>query len=341
MTKGTKIVLIIAATCIVLSVLLFSAAAFLGSGDLKNGVETEIFGFSVHMGKDGIYAGNQGSTVSVSVENCAEITEKIDAIEINWISGSVNFEFGGENITVSESSEKEIAANDCMICTVENGILRVKYREDRVDIMDMGAAQVKNLTVTIPEKLVPEIKNIRVSVTSADMTLCGFDVDNLKIYSTSGYSFVSDVTAGTFIFESTSGDLTLENGSFGIFSADTTSGSVMLKETTSDRAGFDVISGNVTAENCSFGKVEAESTSGCFYMSLNEVPAEFDADTTSGDVEIYLPENAEFNLEFEPTSGDLMLDFAAVMRGDEYIVGSGRNEISIETTSGDAYIKVK
>ena len=341
MTKVTKIVLIIAAVCIVLSVLLFSAAVFLGGGDLKNGIETEVFGVNVHMGTDGIYTGNYGNAVTVNSESVAEIREEIDAIEINWTSGSVNFEFGGENITVCESSTDEIDPKDCMICTVENGTLRVRYREDRVEIMDIGAMQAKNLTVTIPENLVPDIKNIRVSTTSADVTLGGFKPDSLKIYSTSGCSFVTDITAGTFIFESTSGDLTLENGSFGNLSAATTSGCVMLKETTSDRAGFDVISGDVTAENCTFGKVEAESTSGSFYMSLNSVPTEFDADTTSGDVEIYLPENAEFNLEFDPTSGDLELEFAAVMRGDEYIVGSGRNEISIETTSGDAYIKVK
>ena len=253
----------------------------------------------------------------------------------------MNFEFGGENITVRESSNVIIDDEDAMVCAVENGTLKIGYHAPRVNFISLGEAVAKTLTVTIPQNLVSGIENIRVDVTSADVTLGDIELKNLYIDSTSGNASVSNVTADSFAFGSTSGDLTAENCSLGRANIHTTSGCAYLTDIKASYAGFDVISGDVTAKNCEFGKVEAESTSGSFSMSLNNVPTEFDADSTSGNVELFLPENAEFELEFDPTSGELELDFPSVKRGDEYIVGSGRNEISIETTSGDAYIRIK
>lgn len=340
MTKGIKTILIIAAVCIVLSVLIFTAAVFMGGGDLKNGIETEVFGVDIHMGADGIYAGYSVNMESTGVETKAEFTEKIDAFDINWTAGNVNFEFGGENITVVESASGEIDDNAVMFCTVENGTLKIHYREPKVNFVSLGEP-TKNLTVTIPEKLASEIRDIKVDVTSADVTLGNFELKNLRIASTSGNVYMSNVSADSFVFDATSGDLTADNCSLVRFGVHTTSGCVMLNDVKADYVGFDMISGDVNAKNCTFGKVEAESTSGCFSMDLTAVPKEFDADTTSGSVELILPEDSEFELEFDPISGDLTLDFAAIMRGDEYIVGSGKNEISIETTSGDAFIKMK
>lgn len=341
MAKGTKIVLIIAAVCIALSVILFGAGAIIGGIRFSDDIETEIFGVNVHMGKDGIFAGPAAEIEGTGYENTAEFTENIDAIEVYWVSDFVNFEFGGENITVRESSNAIIDDEDAMMCTVENGTLKIHYYAPRVNIISLGDIDSKNLTVTIPQNLVPEIKNIELDVTSADMTLGGFDLKNLKISSTSGNATVSDIKAENLIFDATSGDFAAENCELSRFSVQTTSGSAYLTDIAADHAGFDVISGDVTAENCAFGKVEAESTSGSFSMSLNAVPTEFDAETTSGNVELFIPEDSEFTLEFDPTSGVLELDFAAVMRDDKYIVGSGRNEINIETTSGDAYIRIK
>jgi len=340
MTKGTKTILIIAAVCIALSVVLFGIGAMLGGTRLEEGVDTEIFGVSVHMGKDGFYAAGSADLESTGYETTAEFTENIDAIEVNWTSGDIKFEFGGENITVCESSNFIIEDENVMVCSVENGTLKIYYHAPRVNIVSFGDAN-KNLTVTIPERLAGKIKHIDIDSTSADISLSSFELDRLEISGTSGSVFVTDLSAGDFVFGATSGDLTLENCSFGFLSAQTTSGCVYVTDASAGYAGFDGTSGDVVVENCSFGKVEAESTSGNISMSLNSVPSEFDADTTSGDVKLFLPEDAEFELEFDHTSGELELDFAAIMHGDEYTVGNGRNEISIETTSGDAYIKVK
>jgi len=340
MTKGTKTVLIIAIICIALSVLLFGVGAMLGGTRLSEGVDTEIFGINVHMGKDGVYTEGTADLESTGYETTAEFTEEIDAIEVNWTSGEIKFEFGGENITVRESSDRIIDDENVMVCSIENGTLKIHYHAPRVNIVSFGGDN-KDLTVTIPESLAGNIKHIDIDSTSADITIGGFELDGLSISSTSGSAFVTELSAGDFVFGATSGDLTLENCSFGFFSAQTTSGCMYVTDVSAGYAGFDGTSGDVIAKNCSFGKAEAESTSGNISMSLNSVPSEFDADTTSGDVELFLPENAEFELEFDRTSGELELDFAAVKHGDEYTVGNGRNEINIETTSGDAYIKVK
>ncbi|MBQ8831397.1 MAG: DUF4097 family beta strand repeat protein [Oscillospiraceae bacterium] len=312
MTKGTKIVLIIAGICIALSIILLGVGAMLGGTRFADGIDTEIFGFNVHMGRDGVYAegGNDGFShfgeiESTGSETVATFDEDIRAVEINWVAGNIDFVIGGDVITVKEECFGSVDSDEMMSCRVENGTLKIGYSDERITFVGLDFSDAeKHLTVTVPEHLVSEITRISVDAVSSEINLGGFELRSLTINTVSGSSELYDITAD-------------------IFEADT-------------------VSGNVTAaENCSFGKADIDTVSGSAFLSLDTVPNEFGFDSTSGNVTLELPADAEFELEFDRTSGELELEFAAVKRGDEYIVGSGRNEFSIETTSGDAIIRIK
>ena len=321
MTKGTKVLLIIGIACIVASLIIFGIALWLGGARFEEGMDTRLFGVNIHMGKDGVYAGGAYTEEVTVGEYIAD--EKITAIDVNWISGEVDFVIGGEYITASETYSGELSENQQMACTVVNGTLKIEYNYGKTSIVNINeAVGDKVLTVTIPEHMVSDMDSISVDTTSADVTISDMSAGGIRIHTTSGDVFVTNVSAGRFTLDTTSGCAEITNVAAGAFTHKSTSG-------------------YLNAIECSFGSIECDSTSGDTYMTLNSVPSELDAETTSGEVELYLPEDAEFTLEFDHASGDLELEFASVMRGDEYVVGNGRNEISIETTSGDVFIRVK
>lgn len=68
-------------------------------------------------------------------------------------------------------------------------------------------------------------------------------------------------------------------------------------------------------------------------------------DSTSGDVTLYMPENAQFRLNAASTSGNVNCDFLITLAtgASEHniagAVGSGRNLIAVRTISGDINIR--
>ena len=321
MTKGTKVILIIGLACIVASLVIFGFALWLGGASFEEGMDTEIFGVDVYVGKDGIYTGGAYTEEVTVGEYIAD--ETITALDVNWTSGDVYFVVGGDVLTATETYSGELSENQQMVCSVSNGTLKIEYNYGKNAIVSINeTVGGKVLTVTIPEHVISDLESILVSTTSAEVTISDMSAGAININTTSGDVFVTNISAGMFAIDTNSGCAELTNVAAGAFIHKSTSG-------------------DLTAIECSFGSVECDTTSGSAYMTLNNVPSELDAEATSGSFEIYLPENAEFTLEVKHTSGNLELDFPSVMREDEYVVGSGRNEFDIETTSGDIFIRVK
>ena len=64
-----------------------------------------------------------------------------------------------------------------------------------------------------------------------------------------------------------------------------------------------------------------------------------DLDASSGDVTLYLPKQSDVKIEVDTSSGDFESDISFSKSGDTYTLGSGDNTISIDTSSGDIYVK--
>lgn len=315
MTKASKTVLIIAVICIALSAALLFVAAILGGAQLKNnileGIETEIFGFRVDISKDGVTVENENNMFENSgdiisdgyeTETVFNADEVITALDINWVSGDVSVEIGGDVVKVHESSKKAINENEAMKCAVKNGVLIIDCYPERVISIGINDS-LKNLIVTIPEYYVQRIDTISVSTVSADVNIGAFTMNELDI--------------------------------------DTTSGKILLSGAYANKAELETVSGNIAAsDNCRFDSFTAETTSGNIKLKPEMLPRETEIDTVSGEIEILTSEDTDFELKFETVSGELTLDYPAVKKGDKYTVGNGEGEIDVDTTSGDLHIGI-
>lgn len=117
---------------------------------------------------------------------------------------------------------------------------------------------------------------------------------------------------------------------------------------------YEGVSGDFLAEDCKTDKLNVETVSGTarIFSSVKElkcdtvsgscillsdaVPEEISVNSVSANVELTLPEQTGYTLEFHSLSGQLDSAFEAAKNGDEYVCGDGACEIEIETVSGNA-----
>ena len=90
--------------------------------------------------------------------------------------------------------------------------------------------------------------------------------------------------------------------------------------------------------------VEIDTVSGDVTMNCSETPDELSLDSTSGDLELLLPERRSFEASYDTVSGDFHNEFGGIQfRGDEmYFEGTeGGNpaELEFDTVSGDVRIE--
>ena len=158
-----------------------------------------------------------------------------------------------------------------------------------------------------------DYESLYIDTASGSIDLGSLVCDSIEIDSSSGTITGRKLTADTLTVDSASGDIYLD-GNF-------------------KTAGFDVSSGNVQLKNGIF-------------------PDKIDIDSSSGDIEIYLPyykddekanEESGFTVNYSKASGDINSEFpvqGAFDSGDgKAIYGNGKSEITVDIASGDVEIK--
>lgn len=138
---------------------------------------------------------------------------------------------------------------------------------------------------------------------------------------------------------------------------DAASADIDATEFTADIAELDTASGQCDFIDCHFGELDVDTASGeVFYRGslntldcdaasasitavLNNVPQRIDVDTASGDVDLTLPENADFSAELDTVSGSFVTDFNTTHQGARHISGTGTCQIDMDSASGDLTIR--
>ncbi len=140
------------------------------------------------------------------------------------------------------------------------------------------------------------------------------DIDLCKINMTSGNASISGVNPKDFII-------------------DITSGEVLAKEVNADELRIDMTSGEVTASG-EYNNIIVDSTSGHISVNSNIMPDKTDIDITSGTVDLSIPENNGFKINFDKTSGNIKCD-------DFPLQGSfGKDEGKAEYKDGESIINI-
>lgn len=276
----------------------------------------------------------------------------IDAVEIDWASGSVHIEESdGVNLTVSETN-RGLSDAQKMSCSIEGRTLKIKFCKS--GYVGMLFTKRKALNVEIPRGV-----SVNVESSSAEIAMDAESPAAVELCSTSGGISAGDFSAKGVYINSTSGGVDLGK----VYSEST-----IEVYTTSGGISADALSAKE--------RVYAESTSGSINIDTLEAMNEISLDNASGGVkvsrisapELYIQtasgriqaglascENAEMSSVSGGVKIELLDGLGAAVRcksgsgsfehgdcylsGGEYIFGSGACRIDVSTASGGIKIK--
>lgn len=242
------------------------------------------------------------------------IVDSIRALDISWSSGSIHVTaYDGNEIILRETAQAK--DSDRLRYQVENGTLCIRERNG--SLLNVGS---KSLEILLPAKAATDLSSLEIDAASAATTLEDLVVRKLEIDTASG-----DVTATDCVFDSVDYDgassvCRMENCSIGEFEMDTASGNAILSGSIS-KISFDAASGNLTAVT-------------------DVAPLEIEIDTASGDVDLTIPADSQFTLEYEKLSGNTNIsDFVGSFSDGKFVCGNGIAEYEIDTASGDLTLR--
>ena len=267
----------------------------------------------------------------------AEFTEEIKRIEIDWPSGSVNLvPHSGDTVLLSEAAEEGMPEELRMHWWLEEGTLHVQFATS-------GAKQRafnfwrKELTLTVPETL--SLDDIEIRTASATVAADALTAETLDVTTASG-SIRIDCAANAIHLKSASGSVQLaQRDSAAEVRIDTASGRIDAALDHVDAAELESASGRIVLTAASLDSLSAKTASGAIRCELEAAPSTCRLCSTSGDVALSLPEDADFTAKVSTTSGGFESDFALKKDGRSYICGSGSAGIEIVATSGDVSIQ--
>lgn len=240
--------------------------------------------------------------------------ETVDAfgiknIEVDEVNADVNIiEHEGNEIKIHFHGSVRRSKN------VEIPKLEVSYDKDSIKITverikkRFGLFTYTNentkLDIYVPENYGDDID---IDVVSAEVSIEGFDLDNVKI-------------------KTVSGDVWLKNTAYEDVIIDTVSGEIFIEGDISDS--------------------DLETVSGDIYLTVSSFKDDIEMKTISGDVTLSIEAAVEgFKLEYSTVSGDLqnLLNGLEIRKknDDDFIVtyGNEKYDITVNTVSGDISIR--
>ena len=140
--------------------------------------------------------------------------------------------------------------------------------------------------------------------------------------------------------DAASADLSVQNLSVQEVSIDTASGKNSFENCKVDTLDIDTASGDVYFEG-SLNKLDCDSASAGVQAVLSNVPYEIDVDTASGDLVLFLPEDAGFSVKMDTMSGKFDSSLTYTVKDGRYIRGNGACNIDISSMSSDVTIRSK
>lgn len=318
MKKSTRIIVFTACALVLAGLVLCGIAIANGAdirqmirnGDFSIDVGDLNFGSGISVG-NGQFGGDSGYTVCAAGEESFPAA-KVERLDVGWIAGSVEISaYDGDEIKVTERASRTLAENEKLRWKLDDGVLRLRYCAPGTCNM-----QSKTLMVLIPQNLC--LEGLEVDVTSAELTLDAMTV------------------SGEVNFDSVSGGVRARELSCERLYISTVSGEAEI-EGSMEKLRYSSTSGGMRADGLPEGcAVETDTVSGNMELRFDGCPGDIEADSTSGNVKVYLPGDVGFELDYDSVSGSLDCDFPSLrgVYGDHAMFS-----MNVDTTSGDLDIR--
>lgn len=246
----------------------------------------------------------------------AQIDATIKDLDIEWAAGDVVVKTGDvSEARIEEDAPDNLEEKNQMHWWLDGTTLRIKiYGKGK--IINLGLE--KTLTVTLPQDV--NLRDVEIDVASAEVSVESLQAEEVEINSASGnVEFIGQAKAVNI--STASGDIYADCMAEEL-ELDTASGKIEVKEGGLLReAGIDTASGDVVIIAETFNAMEIE--------------------TASGKITVKLPSDSNFTLDLDSASGGLHSDLALTTNGKRYVCGNGKASLSIDTASGDVFLKEK
>ncbi|MEH7247280.1 DUF4097 domain-containing protein [Neobacillus niacini] len=250
-----------------------------------------------------------------SKEGRATVSQKIDTIEINV--GSVHTTIIPED---RNDVEAVLTGNGSLIVKEDGNRLVVETQKKMFNWF--AFSEKRKLKIYIPEDY---NRNMNIQLGSGGLAFSG---DSMKLNKLS--------------LDIGSGNVNLDHLEVAEFTHDGSSGNVEIDTLTTKTGTFDLSSGNLDIEHYT-GAIHADVSSGKFSVQMDKLNDSIEIDLSSGNVNLDLPDNADFSLVGNVSSGNIQSEFPLTttssnkksLKGTH---GSGKHKIDISVSSGDVDI---
>ena len=260
---------------------------------------------------------NTSLFASGNAENSHKVTEGIDQVSI-----------------ITHSSDMKIvpeSRNDVKATLNGSGELSVRKKGDTIEVevkqkwykfFDFNGGS--DVTVYLPQDFK---QNLKLEVGSGNVELNGgsnpFVLNKVDI-------------------DMSSGDVELSNLKTNSFEHDGSSGRLKVNQLSTKKGSFDISSGDVILTGYT-GPLTGEMSSGQMKVQMDELTGDVSFDLSSGDVELDLPDDADFKLDTEASSGNISTSFTlkeqtVSNKKISGVHGSGKHQVNISLSSGNASV---
>lgn len=289
------------------------------NADIIENQDIDSKSFGNYLQNDSTYGHHVDETLSFSGDGITEI--KIDCgspnVRVSSIEGDeiLAHLYGNTNSGSEDRYPRVYARRD------NNRLVLKVNQPETFGISRSLENQELHLDVSIPKTYTADIS---VYTSSGNASIEGFSLNRLTGIASSGSLYVRSITAKECKFEASSGK-------------------IELNDLNSQDSEVNTSSGNITV-NTITGNLKAVASSGTIFVAYNRFQSDIDVTTSSGKVEINLPESSEFLLSARASSGSIRNDFPLTDKGEDKhnslkgIVGKGLNTINVRTSSGNINI---
>lgn len=274
-------------------------------------------------------------TTTISPEG-KEITE----LSVDWMDGAV-FVCAGESDFISITEQGESGAlkeSEQMSVSCYDGVLAVEWGEKKLFHLSFFDSHRKSVTITLPPALLQELTRVTCETMSGPITLKDCTAETMEVRSVSGDILLQHAGGETLSISTVSGSQWLEACSFTVQTeAKTTSGAVQLEQLETDTLSLTTTSGKVSGSGA-VQSIIGSTVSAGVTLALQTSPNRIELESVSGDLQLCLPENDGFYLDYETVSGSVVSDFTlsgGLAKSGKALYKSGVASYRMRTTSGD------
>ena len=255
----------------------------------------------------------------------------------NWFDGS----FSPTNTETIETSYSEDSIKDIEVELVSSSL--------KVMVGSVSKVTVK-ITTNLPEERRPVAKldGNTLSVKTPKNVINNFNFGqyktNVEITVPSSFNKSSRASSRDIKLSTVSGSITVKEITADSFDVEAVSGSIKLLDIVAESVDTDTVSGSTTLEG-KVRKFDLDTTSGSIHIKTSDmINSKSSANTVSGSVDITLPENSGFTLDYSSVSGTTHNEFTGFKsdrktKSGNDVYKNGNVKITVGTVSGGINVK--